>query len=95
MPALFVISDRKVTCRFILHAFSPVNNEINEVMDNMSCMMHRSLCLCFIGLFFFYYFNSMECLRKILMKSFIQVLLTYDIVHGVLSRIGNMIPDAC
>jgi len=62
-------------------------------MDNMSCMMHLSLCLCFVGVFFFCNFNSMKCLRKSLMKSFIHALLTYDIVHAVRSRIGNVIPE--
>ena len=59
LPALFVNSDRNVTCRYILHAFNLIWIEIQEVMDNMSCMMHLSLCLCFVGMFFFCSFNSM------------------------------------
>ena len=68
LPVLFVNSDRKVPCRCILHAFIPVYIEIEKVVDNISCMMHLLLCLCFVDMFFFFSFNSTECLRKILLK---------------------------
>ena len=68
---------------------------VEAFMENISYMMHLSVCLCFVGMFFFCSFNLIEFSHKSLIKSFIHVLLTKDIVHSVHSRIGYVIPEAC
>ena len=45
VPALFVKSERNITCRNILNAFISSRIAVEEVMDNISCMIHLSLCL--------------------------------------------------
>ena len=43
MPTLFVMLERKITCRSILHAFILFSIVIDEFIDSISYMIHISL----------------------------------------------------
>ena len=86
--SIVVMSERKVTCRYCLHAFHCFNSLTERFEFNIVSIKHESLYLCFFGKNRFGIFICMLYFDKSETKFVIHTLLTYFVGCGGFSNMG-------